>query len=232
MLNYLKKPKILILLVFTALTMAFQSCLPTRERNIREWEKGEWSVVKVDKSDDPSWLIYTRKVRGSNFTEYKIEGFVQSSPHACFDAFREELYEQASDTNNRKYPTYEISEESEEGLLAYVIHNEPFPLKNTEMSVRYLFSFDQRGSVMVKWHEAWEESKMPVSRRLSRVETFRGSWLFTPYGENVCEAINIVSFDPKGMPAWMVRPMVVKFLLKGLKNLRSRTSGGHTEVRT
>jgi len=53
-------------------------------------------------------------------------------------------------------PTYDIRQESDESLLTYVIHNEPFPLKDTEMSVRSIFSGDEGKNVGVRWQEAWE----------------------------------------------------------------------------
>ncbi|MEM8969678.1 MAG: hypothetical protein AAGE93_24885, partial [Bacteroidota bacterium] len=109
---------------FVLMALSYQSCVSPRDRSIREWEKYEWKVVKADKNEEPSWTIYTRKLAGTNFIEYKIEGDIQSSPRACLSSFRQDIYHQANDSNNKKYPTYEIVDESQDNLLTYVIHKE------------------------------------------------------------------------------------------------------------
>ena len=153
--------------------------------------------------------------------EYKIEGDIQLSPEVCLGVFKENIHKLASGTENKKYPTYEISNQSDNSLLTYVVHNEPFFFKNTEMSVRYLFFINEDGSYGVKWNEAWEESQIKPSKKLKRVDTFRGSWSFSPITNNSSKAINNVQFDPKGMPLWLINPMVYKFLKEGLEDIRN-----------
>jgi hypothetical protein len=105
-------------------------------------------------------------------------------------------------------------------LLTYVIHNEPFPLKDTEMSVRYTFLAKENGSTGVSWHEAWNESNVAPSKKLSRVEIFRGSWDFSVVDTNSCQALTSVQFNPKKIPRWFYQPMVFKFLREGFNDLR------------
>lgn len=110
----------------------------------------------------PPWIIYTRKLADTNFLEYKIEGEIHASPEACVSSFRQDIHHQADDPSNKKYPTYEIVNESKNSLLTYVIHQESFPFRNTEMSVRYLFSQNTENSTKeVRWEETWEEESVP-----------------------------------------------------------------------
>ena len=211
--------KLIFILGFAILFL--QGCVSTRNRSIKEWKKHEWSIVKVDKKDEPTWKIYKRKIKGTNFLEYKIEGNIKSSPETCLKTFKNDIHKLANGAKNKKYPTYDISEESEKSLLTYVIHNEPFPLRNTEMSVRYLFFSEEDGSYGVKWNEAWEESQIQPSKKLNRVEIFRGSWRFSPTKDNASKAINSVQFNPKGMPLWLINPMVYRFLKEGLEDIRT-----------
>lgn len=212
--------------IFFILITAFSlhSCVSARDKSIKEWEKHEWHIIKTDQKEQPTWIIYTRKIANTNFLEYKIEGDIQASSKACLAAFRKDLYKQADDPKNAKYPTYEISKEKDGSLLTYVIHNEPFPLKDTEMSVRYQFFNEEDGTAEVRWHEAWMDSPVQPSKKLNRVEAFRGSWHFSPAAESSCHAMNSVQFDPKKMPLWLVEPMVFKFLREGLEDLRTTTS--------
>jgi hypothetical protein len=211
--------KLIFLLGFVVLFL--QSCGSARDKNIKEREKHEWHVVKVDKIEKPTWKIYKRKLKGTNFLEYKIEEDIQSSPEACLEAFRKDIHKLANGAENKKHPIYEISEESENSILTYVIHKEPFFFKNTEMSVRYLFYNDDVGNFGVEWDEAWEESQIQPSKKLKRVDTFRGSWSFSLITNNSSKAINSVQFDPKGMPLWLINPMVYKFLKEGLEDIRN-----------
>jgi hypothetical protein len=217
----------MIFFFFVLIGLSIQSCVSPRDRSIKEWEALEkqnqdWEVAKVDKKEKPTWIIYTRKIAGTNFLEYKIEGNIESTPKACLSSFKQDIHDLA-DQSSKKYPTYEIVEKSKESLLTYVIHKEPFPLKNTEMSVRYLFLSEADGSRAVQWTEAWDEHPIQPSKKLKRVQTFRGAWYFSPASDHSCKAVNSVQFDPQKMPMWLVEPMVFKFLKEGLQDIRERT---------
>ncbi|MDB4286244.1 hypothetical protein N9933_02980, partial [bacterium] len=138
----------------------------------------------------------------------------------------QDIRNQADDSKNKKYPTYEILDESKESFLTYVIHKEPFPFKDTEMSVRYLSSQGAKSTTEeVSWKEAWDEDSAPSpSKKLSRVQTFRGSWYFSLISSSHCNAVYSVQFDPKKMPHWLVNKMVVQFLIEGLENIREMTA--------
>lgn len=213
-------------LAFFILLSAFilQSCVSHRDASIREWEKHEWHLVKVDINTEPTWKIFTRKLAGTTFLEYKIEGNINSSTSGCLAAFKQDLYHQAGEAMQKKFPTYDISEESEKAILTYVIHNEPFPFKNTEMRVRYSFYNEEDGGTGVKWREAWEDSPIQAAKKLKRVETFRGSWVFTPIDIDSSQGENTVQFDPKKMPRWLFEPMVFKFLKGGLNKIKEITN--------
>ncbi len=211
----------LMLMVF-----GFQSCGSTRARDksIREWEKSEWKIVKTDKKENPTWAIHSRKIKGTDFSEYRIGGDIDATAESCITAFKQDIHDQAADLKNKKYPSYEIVSESNDSLLTYVIHHEPFPFKDTEMSVMYIFFNEENGSTGVRWHEAWDKSQIQPSKKLDRVETFRGSWSFTPTFGNACQAVNSVQFDPKGMPVWLVKPMVTNFIKNALEDIRKATT--------
>jgi len=219
-----------ISLFFFLASFHFLGCSVHRTKKLNNEMIKESSVFdfkKIKQSPDSGsekWNIYSRKIRNSNFLEYKIEGNIKSSPKACVTVFRKDIYKQAKDPDNKKYPTYNIVYDSVNSLLTYVIHKEPFPLKNTEMSVRYTFIQECNDSNIqnVKWEEAWDEAMVPaLSKKFNRVETFRGAWSFTSTAGNTCSAVNSVQFNPKKMPMWLVEPMVVQFLVKGLGDLRS-----------
>jgi len=206
------------------LSIPATGCHSTKRTLAPGEENQGWAMVKVDKNDKPSWAIYTRKIVGTDFLEYKIEGGIKSSPKVCVAAFKQDLQNQAADPKSKKFPTYQITNESKDCLLTYVIHKEPFPLKDTEMSVRYTFFNDEDGSAGVRWKEAWNECDVQPSKKLNRIETFRGSWKFSPTSNNSCQAATSVQFDPKKMPLWLVEPMVFKFLKGGLEDLGKTTA--------
>ncbi len=210
--------------ILLSLMPALQSCLATRDRNIKKWERREWKVVKTESKDQPKWKISKREMVGSSILQYKIEGRIESTPSKCLSAFREDLFQQTHESMRKKFPIYKIKEVPENVLLTYVIHNEPFPFKDTEMSVRYQFKHEEDGRSEVKWKEAWNDSVVSPSKNLNRVETFRGSWDFIASSrDDKSTAVNVVEFDPKRMPRWLFEPMVFKFLKQGLQKLEQIT---------
>lgn len=201
---------------------SFQSCIPTRNRSIKQWEKQEWKVIKTDKKEKPTWVIHRREISGTNVIEYKIEGEIKSNPITCMKSFKQDLLDDMTDS--KKFSTYNIIEESNDSFLTYVVHNEPFPFKDTEMSVRYRYSKSEDASTGVEWREAWDDCRIEPSKKLNRVQVFRGSWLFSPIYKNFSKAVNSIQFDPKKMPRWIFEPMVFKFLKEGLEGIRNMTS--------
>ena len=207
-------------LIFTFLSI--QGCTTSRNRSIKNWEKYEWKIIKESENIKMGWKIYKRKIKGANFLEYKIKGEIHASPKTCIETFNEDLYEQALD--HKKYPIYQISHESEDSILTYLVHKEPFPFKNTEMSVRYVIDILEDNAASKVWKEAWEDCPKQPSKKLKRIDTFRGSWYFLQINDSKTIGVKSVSFDPKGMPRLLVEPMVFKFLQEGLEDIRKSSS--------
>lgn len=220
----------LYLVLFIFASTLLTSCSTYRinrlkDKSYKKWKSYQWNETKTSTDKEVSdFTIYSRKVEGTNLLEYKIEALIESSPATCLDAFRINLHDHANGHFSKKYSVYDILQESTDSLLTYVVHNEPFPFRDTEMKTQYVFIHDKDGNKAVEWNEAWHGSPTSSTKKLNRVETFRGSWQFSPVSQNESKAVNIVQFDPKGMPKWLVKPMVTKFLRNGLDDIRSATS--------
>ena len=208
----------------------FSSCTTQRAILLRNKSIKEWSfyqleeVKKSTEGKGEQWTIYSRKIKGTNFFEYKIEGDIDASPETCLLAFKQDMLNKSKDLKNKKYPTYEIVSGTPDSLLTYIIHHEPFPFKDTEMSLRYVFYNNVDGSTGVAWHEAWNECQVSPSKKLSRVKSFRGAWQFTSTSDNSCLSSNSIEFDPNGMPQWLFKPMVMRMLKNGLASLREMSA--------
>lgn len=210
---------------FTLSSCSTHRAIRLRNKSIREWSAYQWEEIKKNSNHEVNeWTVYSRKVKGTNCLAYKVEGDIKSFPKACVSSFKQDIHNQADGSESKKYPTYQILEESEESLLTYAIHKETFPFKNTEMSFRYLF-FQDSTTEEVKWKEAWDEGSVPPpSEKLSRVQTFSGSWHFSPISNGHSKAVYSVQFDAKKMPHWLVNKMVIKFLVEGFENIREMAS--------
>lgn len=188
-----------------------------------EDEKEGWEIVKVDKEEVPKWVIYRRKFDGTKTLEYKINGEIQSSPELCVDAFKQNLYDLSNGIGKEsdyEYSTYEIVADTTDSLCVYAVHNEPFPFKDTEMSIFYTFYNDTSGMAGVRWREAWKDYPTPETKKLKRIDSFRGSWQFSDGSNGSFEAVNKVEFDLGNFPLFLAEPMVVKFLKSGLEDMR------------
>ena len=221
---------VLYAIMFIFLVPMLNSCSTYRinrlkDKSYKEWKSHQWAAIKSSPENGlAKWTISSREVKGTNLFEYKIEGAIASSPTACVSAFRNNLHDHADGHSSKKYPVYDILHESKDSLLTYVVHNEPFPFRDTEMKVQYVFINNKNGNTAVQWNEAWGDSSGPTPKKLNRVETFRGSWQFSIVSQDESKAVNIVQFDPKGMPKWLVNTMVTKFFRNGLDDIRSTTS--------
>ena len=207
---------ILAVLFFSMGCKSSQNTVVVHQKTVEEWK-----VVKVDKSDTPTWKISRREIQGTRFMEYKIEGSIDASPEACMASFKNDLYDQAKD--HKRFPVYDFVEDTM-SILTYVIHEEPWPLKNTEMSIRYNFFREEAGSTAVRWKEAWDECPIEESKKFNRIQTFRGSWEFDSIGVNRSSGINLVQFELIGQLLWFAEPMVTGFLKKGLQYIRDNSA--------
>ena len=190
-----------------------------------------WSIVKTDSADNPAWTIYMRNEQGSSFYEYKIEGNIDASPEVCITSFKSDLYNLANGITKEedyKYTTYTILNESSDTMVVYAIHKEPFPLKNTEMNIRYVFYEDTSGNAGVTWKEAWSDFPIASNKKLNRVDMFRGSWQFEVSTDNSFKAVNVVQFNLEGQPIWFAQPMVIKFLRKGFNDFKETVPSQNT----
>jgi hypothetical protein len=186
-------------------------------------EKEGWEMVKADKEEVPSWVIYRRKIEGTKELEYKIKGDIYAAPSICISEFKKNLYDLSKGEGKEsdyEYLQYDIVTDTTNNLCVYAIHNEPFPFKDTEMSILYTFQSDTTGNAEVRWREAWNDHPRPESKKLKRVESFRGSWQFSSTSNDVYEATNSVEFDLGNFPLFLAQPMVFKFLKNGLTDMR------------
>ncbi len=212
---------ILIICLGCSVSCTTERAIRLRNKSIEEWQSHQFQELKRSHvSSKDEWLISSRKLKTGNFIEFKIEGEINTTPELCKNAFIKDIFKQSTKLKNRKYPVYNITKNSKDSLMTYVIHNEAFPFKNTEMSILYTFEKNESKNQIISWREAWDISKIPTNKNLSRVETFRGSWNFIGLPDGSTFAVNTVQFDPKRMPAWLYRPMVISFLKNGLKDIR------------
>lgn len=212
------------------IAIIFQSCGPTQSHGTKELEKYEWAVVKENKNPTQHWAISKRKIKNSTFWEYKIEGTMNSTPKEGAIGFREDIHNLAKGSNPKEYPIYKIIKESKDSLVAYFVHNESFFFKDTEMCVKFDFHNNENGDVIIEWTESWNDCSTQPNKRLKRVETFRGNIHLSSAANNTSKIVQTVQFDPKGMPMWLVNPMVVKFLKKELIKFKSLSDSGNDNI--
>ncbi|WP_323756129.1 hypothetical protein [Roseivirga sp.] len=107
--------KLSILSVYTTIlviaSLTFASCsthhaVRLRNKNIKESSAFQWKEIKTSRdSEDEKWTIYSRNIKGTNFSEYKIEGEIKASSKACIAAFKQDIHTQAADLKNIREET-------------------------------------------------------------------------------------------------------------------------------
>lgn len=218
-----KKPRLHLFGLLAVLLFTTVGCKSTDGLISESQENEGWEIVKVDKKKVPSWVIYRRKIEGTKELEYKIKGDIYASPSICINEFKQNLYDLSNGEGKEsdyEYIQYEIITDTTDSLCVYAIHNEPFPFKDTEMSILYTFHSDTTGNAGVRWREAWMDHPTPESKKLKRIDSFRGAWQFSSTSGKLHEATNSVEFDLGNFPLFLAQPMVFKFLKNGLQDMR------------
>lgn len=65
-------------------------------------------------------------------------------------------------------------------------------------------------NIGVRWKEVWDECQIQLSKKLNRVQTFRGSWDFTIVSSNHWMAVNNIQFDLGEMTPSLLGKKVIK----------------------
>ena len=203
------------LLLFSTISI-LNACSP-QNRSIKKWESLEWQRLASD-GEASSHEIYTRKVKGSPFKEFKIKGIVQASPKEAIAALRYRT-EQWQEFYAEDQGFFEIIESSPHELLVYSVFKLPFPFKARSMCERFFIEEDTiTGTTKITWHQEWE--KAPPEKGIIRMPVAKGSWIFETHGEDESLATYQVYTDPGGrLPGWMYNSTVRKGLPKELEDI-------------
>ena len=175
-----------------------------------------WEMAKED--SDNEIRIYTRKVEGSGFSEYKAVMKIRATLSS--------LVALVDDIS--ACPRW-IHTCSEGWLLkrvrpgesyTYTINEAPWPVSDRDAVV--LNSIRQEiPKGPVKIDILGVPDYLPEKKGLVRVKMIKGHWLFTPLGEGFTEVVYQVHNDPGGdLPSWLVNSVVVTQPYNTMINMR------------
>ncbi|WP_165819381.1 START domain-containing protein [Flagellimonas aquimarina] len=190
-----------------------------RNKSLKEWGAYQWSKDKEHSAVNKTWTIYSRKVKGSKFKEFKITGKVMASPKKAVMAFQEEI------VNNKSYPyknegSFKILSSSKDSLIVYSVHPMPFPFRDRSICKRVQISSDSESGIKkIQWTEDWV-SNTEDTKGTVHMNRANGFWMFEPGGKSQSIATYVVHAEPGGnIPAWLFNSTIEKGLVKKLKRM-------------
>lgn len=175
-----------------------------------------WELAKEDKDNEIK--IYTRKVEGSGFSEYKavmkiratlssLVALVDDIPacprwiHTCSEG---RLLKRVSPKES----------------YTYTVNEAPWPVSDRDAIVLNTVRQEiPKGPVKIDILGV--PDYVPEKKGLVRVKMIRGYWLFTPLGEGLTEVVYQIHNDPGGdLPSWLVNTVVVSQPYNTMLNMR------------
>ena len=172
-----------------------------------------WDLAKEGKGIE----VYTRKVGGSKFKEYKgimtVEAPLSGLVALVDDA---SAYPKWIDTCKEGKTLKRISPKES---YVYTV-NKAFPVANRDAIVRNVILQDPETLAVTIEIEGKPDS-IPVNEKLVRVTYIKGFWRFTPLDQGKVEVVYQVHNEPGGgIPAWLVNSFVVKQPFRTLVNMQ------------
>ena len=163
----------------------------------------EWVLAKNNKGVK----VYTRKVEGIDFKEFKgiitiktslaslvaLVGDVEAAPDWLANCSKSRLLKRINSTE-----TY-----------TYSLSKAPWPVKDRDAIVHNVVSQDKR-SLAVTIKQTGKPDYIKAKKNITRVKRIEGFWKFTPQKDGDVEVVYQVLSDPGGdIPAWLVNASLV-----------------------
>jgi len=164
-----------------------------------------WERSKEDKKNNIK--IYTRKVEGSNFKEYKAVMKIKATVPSLVA-----LVDDISACSRWIHTCNEgrlLKRVSPKQSYTYTINEAPWPVSDRDAIVLNTISQEStKGPVRIDILGVPDYA--PEKENLVRVNMIKGHWLFTPLGDGMTEVTYQVHNDPGGnLPSWLVNSVVV-----------------------
>ncbi|MGA1868841.1 MAG: START domain-containing protein [bacterium] len=162
--------------------------------------------------------IYTRKIEGSHFKEFKavmrvkttLSGLIalfediESAPHWIETCIERKLLKRISPSE-----TY-----------TYMVNAAPWPIKDRDSIVHNIIEQDPNSGV-VNIRATSVPDFIPEKSHLMRVKDIEAYWRFTPLADGYVEIVYRVYNNPGGyLPSWLVNIATISYPYKSMINLK------------
>lgn len=165
--------------------------------------QAEW---KLDRDRDEV-KVYTRRVEGIAFKQYKGETIVKSRLSTLVAIFEDmDAAVEWVDTCDRMELLERISPQE---TYTYSYNGAPWPAKDRDAVVHNLIEQDPE-TLVVTITQKGVPDRIPENKKAVRVERIEGLWIFEPLsGGKVKITYQVLSDPGGGLPAWLVNSVAV-----------------------
>lgn len=174
------------------------------------------------RNDDPKagYVLYKRRLPGSESATYRLEGVIDAPPHRVAQAARDGLLDpEETQARMRK----EIVRDDGDVVVVYSYIDLPL-VRDRDVLTRAERSFDPATqSYRLSW-SATDEGPPPKAGVI-RVGRSDGSWHFEPLpGGRTCVTYTSHTEIPGSIPGWLVNSIMDATLVEGFEGLRTRVA--------
>ena len=193
---------VLIIIQFTAFA---------QDSNTREW--------KLAKNKN-GIKIYTRLMSDGKFKEYKVETVISATPDELIDVLLdvEDYTQWMAFVKEARI----LESDGKKSFYVYSEVNVPWPFDNRD-EVTLTKVHREEGSDVITIDVEIIPDYIPEKKKVVRMPSGKGKWIFTPVGEGKTELVHCFGGDPGGnIPAWIVNMFLVDGPYKTMLGLQQK----------
>ncbi len=183
----------------------------------------EW----VMQLDDEAIQVWTAKVKGSKFKQFKGAVQINAPIDAVVNLIQdtEQLPEWYYNTVSAK----RLQSMGPNQSLKYAITKTPWPVTDRDSVVLGTKTFSEDGTITITLEGRPDE--YPLQENLIRIPKLSGYWRITPTSTSSTHVEFMVAAEPGGeIPSWLANSMVIDMPFYTLRNLREKLENSTRKV--
>ena len=166
-------------------------------------KEAEWVLAK----NKQGVKVYTRKVEGIDFKEFKGIITIKTSLTSLVALVRD--VEASPDWVENCSKSEVLKRINTNETYTYSLSKAPWPVKDRDVIVHNVISLD-KDTLVVTIKQAGKPDYIKEEKNITRVKRIEGFWQFTPQEGGNVEVVYQVLSDPGGaIPAWLVNSSLV-----------------------
>lgn len=176
----------------------------------------QWELKK----EEDGIKVYTQKVEGSKFNEYRAEGILKGKLERVYEVFSDPSFFLKLDKHTAMVELKERVSPNE--MIVYSETDAPFPVRDRASVYRNKIDYKKGRDLFEMSIEClYDHPYYDKDRGKLQVESCKGSWHIKDIGDGNLEVVHQFHAEPGGsLPGWLVNKRTIDAPIETLENLQ------------